>query len=51
MCLILKVTCFSQDKTEPPPEGRLPDATKGQLINLFKIKPQLDHCRYLNFFL
>lgn len=28
------VVCSDQDKPEPPPEGRLPDATKGQYSKL-----------------
>ena len=30
ICSILRGICFSQDKAELPPEGRLPNATKGQ---------------------
>ena len=45
MVLLINLA-FVQDKSDPPPEGRLPDATKG----LFKLKTEGNHYNFVIMF-
>jgi hypothetical protein len=44
--IVLINLAFIQDKSDPPPEGRLPDATKG----LFKLKTEGNHYNFVIMF-